>query len=267
MADFGQLLELAGDDDRADPLEAEPLHDREDLLLGLDVDSARRLVEEHDAGSIVQPLRDDDLLLIAAAPRRDRLVEILDRDGEIPDEWLDGAALPTLRDQSAPRQAVQTREAGVVERGEPEDESLRLPVLGDQREAASLHFRGGEGGCGEAREPWSGLRACVRSLLALRRAFVLPCVCLLEVRSAVVEPHLTAVGSQGAEQTHQKLGPPGAEHPGDAEDLAAMKSEIHVVEDVLQSEPVNLHEGIAARGSRNWRRGVRVTRRRTPRRP
>ena len=44
------------------------------LLLGADVDAARRIVEEDDARAAHQPFGDDDLLLVAAGERADRHV-------------------------------------------------------------------------------------------------------------------------------------------------------------------------------------------------
>ncbi len=43
-----------------------------DLALGTDVDAARRIVQQHDIRMDLQPLADDDLLLVAARELMDR---------------------------------------------------------------------------------------------------------------------------------------------------------------------------------------------------
>ena len=46
-----------------------------DLLLGADVDAPRRLVEDQDVAVLDQPLRDNDLLLVAAGEELGRLTD------------------------------------------------------------------------------------------------------------------------------------------------------------------------------------------------
>ena len=58
------------------PSGGELVDDRIDLVLGADVDAARRLVHDEDRRLGQQPLREDDLLLVAARQALGRLLAI-----------------------------------------------------------------------------------------------------------------------------------------------------------------------------------------------
>ena len=66
VADAEQLGQLGGDDQHRLPLVGEPVDDRVDLVLGADVDAAGRLVEDQHVRVGEDPLRQHDLLLVAA---------------------------------------------------------------------------------------------------------------------------------------------------------------------------------------------------------
>ena len=56
------------------PCLREPAHQRVDLGLGADVDAAGRLVHDQDPRLGLQPLAEDDLLLVAAGELADHLL-------------------------------------------------------------------------------------------------------------------------------------------------------------------------------------------------
>ncbi len=66
VGDAEQFGQLARDEDDALPLRCEVLDDRVDLVLRAHVDAARGLVEDQQVGVGEHPLREDDLLLVAA---------------------------------------------------------------------------------------------------------------------------------------------------------------------------------------------------------
>ncbi len=67
-----------------------------ELLLGADIDAARRIVEQDDARLGHQPFGDDDLLLVAARQRRDRIARCADLDLQ-PRRCRDRSAARSLR--------------------------------------------------------------------------------------------------------------------------------------------------------------------------
>ena len=58
------------------PLGGEVDHQTVDLLLGADVDAVRGLVEDEHAGARLEPLREHDLLLVAAGEGADRVLGV-----------------------------------------------------------------------------------------------------------------------------------------------------------------------------------------------
>ena len=64
-----QLLDLGGDEQHGRALGDQLVDDLVDLVLGADVDAARRLVEDEDRRSAQQPFGDHHLLLVAARKR------------------------------------------------------------------------------------------------------------------------------------------------------------------------------------------------------
>jgi hypothetical protein len=73
MTGVGQLLDLRREPDDADPFGGQPGDRRVELLLGADVDAARRVVEQHHLAAALHPPAEDDLLLVAARERADPL--------------------------------------------------------------------------------------------------------------------------------------------------------------------------------------------------
>src|SRR5581483_5037567 len=95
-----------------------------DLRLGADIDAARRLVEDEQRRPRRQPLRQHDLLLVAAGKRKDGLARRRRLDAETVDVVADALALGIAPDEEAGERA----EAGdghvlgdVENTDEPED--------------------------------------------------------------------------------------------------------------------------------------------------
>ena len=78
------LLEVRRDQNDRHAFVAEAADGLENLLLGAEVDAAGRLVEEEDAWLPVQPLADDELLLVAAGKVEGVGVEPIGIEAELP---------------------------------------------------------------------------------------------------------------------------------------------------------------------------------------
>ena len=126
-------------------------HDAVHFPLGADIDAARRIVEhEHGRGGL-DPLGKDNLLLIAARQRADRL---LHRAG-------DNAELPAAFDRNAP-QPFGVQHKSVPAEGERADADDVLGNALPQHQAVLLAVRrrvgnsGLDGAGGIARQPHTG---------------------------------------------------------------------------------------------------------------
>ena len=105
----GELGVLAGVEDDGDPGGREVPHQLVDLVLGPDVDALGRVVQQDHPGLVEEPLRQDDLLLVAAREGGDRVAQPADLDGERVDHRTRGgqasgrwqAGSLTLADQMA----------------------------------------------------------------------------------------------------------------------------------------------------------------------
>ena len=106
-----------------------------DLLLGADIDAARRIVEQDDARLAHQPFGDDHLLLVAARQRADRYVEAGRLDVEQLHHLVDQPLLLVAVDDSALRHTVQHGEGEVLAHRHRQHQALGLAVLRDQRHA------------------------------------------------------------------------------------------------------------------------------------
>ncbi len=114
----------------------EVAHQQIELVLGADIDAARRIEEEQDAAFGEQPLGDRDLLLVAAGegagagPERARV----DLDAvEDAGSTASVSASPSIRPQRG--EAVDHRQRDVVLAVELEEQRLGLAVLRHQADA------------------------------------------------------------------------------------------------------------------------------------
>ena len=77
------LRQLGGDDDDRLALPGELLDEVVDLFFGPDVDAAGGLVEDQDIAVAHEPLRDDDLLLVAAGQLTEQLMDVGGLDAQL----------------------------------------------------------------------------------------------------------------------------------------------------------------------------------------
>lgn len=83
VAHADELHEFLGDHDDGFVLLAHAVHELVDVLLDLDVDAARRRVEDEDVGVLADPACEHDFLLVAAGEVGDELVDVLHLDGHL----------------------------------------------------------------------------------------------------------------------------------------------------------------------------------------
>jgi hypothetical protein len=130
------LQQLRGDEQDRETLRRElrdrPVHVR----LRSDVDPVRRLVEDQDLRLGGEPLREDDLLLVAAGEAADDLRRRRRLDPQLVHEPLREGALTPRAQEAARRQLGQDGHRDVLAHGHRLDEALLEPVLGEVREAA-----------------------------------------------------------------------------------------------------------------------------------
>ena len=100
--------------------------------LGVDVEAARRLVEQQELWGADEPAREHDFLLIAARKRRDLLVLRADLDAKALDHRRRGAALLRGAHKAQPRNDVEVGHDDVVSDRHPEEQPFAPPVLGDK---------------------------------------------------------------------------------------------------------------------------------------
>ncbi len=112
-----------------------------DLLLGGDVDAARRVVEQDDARLGHQPFGDDDLLLVAARQRAGRDVGSAGADREELDHVADELRLAGAIDHAAARDALERGEGEVVAKRHRQHQPFRLAVLGNEGHADRRRLR------------------------------------------------------------------------------------------------------------------------------
>ena len=113
------------------PSSASRLMMRVDLVLGADVDAARRLVEDQHLGVGEQPLRQHHLLLVAAGQVADRLVDAGRADVGALAVVVGDLELAHVVDDAALRHALEVGDRDVVLDVVDEVEAEGLAVLGD----------------------------------------------------------------------------------------------------------------------------------------
>ena len=163
--------------------------------LGADIDAARRLVDDQYLRPERQPARQHDLLLIAAGEIADELVRARHADVEKLAVLLDQRVLLCRADEDA----VEMRSCAAIERlvadREREEQGLLLAVFRHEPDAVSDRIRGERDG----------------DRLSLDRI------------SARIE-------RIGAEDGPRRLGPAGADEPGNAENLALAHRQRDIME-------------------------------------
>ena len=98
------------------PRRGEVQQQRVEVALGADVDAARRVVEQQHLRVGRQPARHDDLLLVAARQRGDRVLGIAEHDPQPVDVLRQPRARARVRQQPSRRVALQRRDAEVLAR-------------------------------------------------------------------------------------------------------------------------------------------------------
>ena len=100
VAEADRLLERVGGQDHADALVGQRADQLVDLLLGADVEAARRVVEDDDARPRVQPLGEHHLLLVAAGEVQAERIDARRADAQPLDPALREPALLAMVDQA-----------------------------------------------------------------------------------------------------------------------------------------------------------------------
>ena len=164
------------------------------LVLGPDVDAAGGFVEDDDLGVALEPLGENDLLLIAARKRAGDLLRAGDLDLNLVNVSGEGLSFLILPDEAARGEVVEVRQAEVFADRLSEDESLRLTILGQQTDA---------------------LPDCVPRVV--------------DGEGLAVELEAAAVGAVGAEKQPSRLGASCPDEPGEAKYLAGPNLERHIL--------------------------------------
>ena len=169
-----------------------------------------------------QPLRQHDLLLVAARQGADELVDAGHPDVELLGVVVGDAALGRRPDEQAREEARQDRQRHVLGDREVEDQALLVAVLGEVGDPG-VHRR--------------------------RRA--------REVDRLPAEPDLAGVALVDPEQDPGDLGPAGADEPGEADDLAGPDREADVAERARPGSGPRPRGGRRRSASRPWGRATR----------
>ena len=168
------------------PRRHEPVDDGVDLVLGADVDAAGRLVEDQHVGIGEQPLRQHDLLLVAAGELADGRHHAGGLDVQVPPAALGDLDLLVGVDPATAGELVEGRRGDVAADVVDEVEAVPLAVLGGVGDAVADRL--GDG----AR---------------------------LDLLAVHEQPAADVAAVGAAEHAHRELGAPGAHEPGDADDL------------------------------------------------
>ena len=184
------LRQLGRDDDHRATLGGEAFDQGVDLGLGADIDAARRLVEQEDAGTRRDPAADDRLLLVAAAELADRAVDHQRAKVHFTHQGQAFTAERPLADEAEAREPVHGGKRYVGADRAARHDPIALALFRQQPEA------GGDG----------GPRAAGLQGLAL-------------------DPDLTAARPVDTGDEPQKLGAPGSDETGHAENLALAQLE------------------------------------------
>ncbi len=132
VADADHLGQLRRDHDDRGAARREVPQQRVDLALCPDVDATRRLVDEQDPAPGVEPLREDDLLLVAAGQVPDPGAAARGPDRQPVDVTGDDPSFAVGADHARRRDLVHPRDRHVRADCLQQQESVGLAVLGQQ---------------------------------------------------------------------------------------------------------------------------------------
>ncbi len=190
-------------------------HELVDLRFRADVDAARRLVEKKDARVPEQPFCEHDLLLRSARKVAHELFGAWRFDLQLVDHARRRGPLASeVDEQVAIDEIRQVRKRNVFAHRHPEHQALRLAIFGDERDAG-------------AQSP----RRCAPAAPALPSTRTSP-------RSAASAPAIA-----------RKISVlPGADQPGQADDLAGAHRKAHAVDDGSRRSDPRTSRRIGASG-------------------
>jgi hypothetical protein len=100
-----------------------------DLDFGADVDTARRFIQNHHLGVRLQPLADDDLLLVTSGQRRRRRFDRWGADAQPLPKCLRGRPLLGAADHTAGREVAGQRRQRDVRRDRERHDETKLPSI------------------------------------------------------------------------------------------------------------------------------------------
>ena len=183
------------------------------LVLGPDVDAAGGFVEDDDLGVALEPLGENDLLLIAARKRAGDLLRAGDLDLNLVNVSGEGLSFLFLPDEAARGEVAEVRQTEVFADRLAEDESLCLAIFGQQANALP-----------------NGIPRVV------------------DGERLAVESNAAAVGSVGAEKQSRRLGATGSDEPCQAKHLASPNLERHILHPLTAIEGFDDQAGLAGRG-------------------
>src|SRR5262249_31118335 len=137
VADSEQLRHLRRDDDDTLSVRGELSDDRVDLVLGANVDAARRLIKYQDFRRCEEPFAQHDLLLVAAGEVAGLLVDTGRSDVEPGAELIGRIELCDLVNDSAVRDRAEVGDRNIVDDVVNQVEAVSLPVLGQIRDSGA----------------------------------------------------------------------------------------------------------------------------------
>ena len=138
VAEADQLGHLRGDDDHRAPLRGERDDEAINLLLGADVDAARRLVDDDDLGIEQHHLGEQQLLLVAARHLAGQHIVVADANVEARDRVVERLRFLGAVDQRPATEIVERRQRQVGRDRLFEQQAFALAVLG-QIDGAGAH--------------------------------------------------------------------------------------------------------------------------------
>ncbi len=200
VAETDQLGKLAGDDDDALALAREPVDDPVDLVLRPPTSMPRvGSSRMSTSGGRVHPLRQHDLLLVAAGELADDRLDRAGLDVHALPVRLGDDPLPALVDPADLGDPVEGRDGDVPLDVVDEVQPVPLAVLRGIRQAVVDRLR-------------DGLRG--------------------DLGSALVDPAGDVHAVAAPEHAHRELGAPRAHDPRDADDLPLAHEEVRAVHDL-----------------------------------
>src|SRR5829696_4679789 len=145
IAALRHLFQLRGDEEDAQSLRREIVHELLYLRLRPHVYAAGGLVQYEHLGVHAQPAGQKDFLLVAAGELPDRLIRTRSLDAKALHEFLDQLVLCLLRDQPRSREPRQGSGDDVRPHREIRDNTFQFAVLGQEGDSG-LYRRAGRAG-------------------------------------------------------------------------------------------------------------------------